>query len=263
MGLSIIDPEGRHMRARTVVLAGLVLTLLTASLVPAHAAAVATDTVTVSATKTVDVEPDLGRVSLGVRVVGDTAAEATDKLAKTATAVVDALKAAGFTAAELSTYGVSLSRVCLSDCRDPHPRDNFHPTPVFGYAGSEGVLIETQRLDKLSEAVDAGVSGGANSIRNVSFDVKDKDAAVLKALKQAMDFANAKAQVLAEEGGRVLGPAIIIIEGRSSAPRAAGVLGSRLGVPPGSSGASAGVPFPIEPPTLSASAHVEVTYQLN
>jgi uncharacterized protein YggE len=80
-----------------------------------------------------------------------------------------------------------------------------------------------------------------------------------------MVFATDKARILAETGGRSLGPAILISEGRTEAPmayRSSAAAGMIV------SDATAGRPrrpanpFPIEPPTLSASARVQVTFSL-
>ena len=225
------------------------------------------DTVTVEARREVDVEPDIGRVTLGVRAKGLTAEAASDRLTDKARRVLDALAAAGFTDEELSTGNINLDRRCLRSCRDPNPNDDERPTPVFGYVGSAGIEIETEDLDSIGEAIDVGVGAGATGIRNVSFDVKDKSEAVKEALRQAMVLATEKAQVLAETGNRTLGRALVIIEGNAREPRAFSASESTLNAVFGrvSDGGSAGGgsnPFPIEPPTLSASARVEVTFEL-
>ena len=228
-----------------------------------------TDTVTVEAKREVDIEPDLGTVSLGVRVHAPSAERATDKLANRTRAVIGALESNGFTDEEIETYGVQLQRVCLDNCRDPNPRDDKVPTPVMGYRGTAGVRVETNALDRIGRVIDVGIGAGANSIRGITFEVEDKSAAVQEALRQAMEFATNKARILAETGGRELGPAIIITEGNTRAPdvyavpQADRVVAAR-GATAGGTGSGGGSnPFPVEPPTLSASARVTVTFELN
>lgn len=218
------------------------------------------DTVTVSARESVDVEPDIGRVTLSVRSEGDTAQEASDLLTDRARDVIDALEAAGFTDDEIDTVNVNLDRRCLRYCRRDARRD-----PIVGYVGSAGVRVETGELDRLGEVIDIGIDAGASGINGVSFDVEDDSAAVNEALRQAMLFAQEKATTLAETGNRTLGRALIIIEGNSSAPRRFDVSRAALaGFTSGGGSSSGGSnPFPIEPPTLSASARVQVTFQLN
>ena len=223
------------------------------------------NTVTVGARRTIDVEPDLGILTLGVSSKGLTAQAASDRLTDKARAVLRALRGAGFSNNELSTVDVNLFRTCLAKCRDRNPDDNFKPTPVIGYRMFAGIRLETGALDRLGEAIDVGIGAGATSLRGVRFEKEDKAEAVNEALRQAMVIAVDKARILAETGGRELGPAIIITEGRTQAPIAFDVQGDTLqatfsAVEGG--GTSAPNPFPIEPPTLSASARIVVTFEL-
>ncbi len=221
------------------------------------------NTVTVGATKEVDVEADIGRAVFGVRTTDVSARDATSELSVRTRSVLDALRDAGFTNEELSTGEVRLSRTCIRRCIDPNPRDNVAPDRVMGYVGSATVKLETNQLDRLGPAVDAAVRGGARSIRNISYDVENKDAAVLEALRQAMQFARAKGEVIAEEAGRELGPAITIVEGRTYRPEMYTVADELLGKTiRDAGGAAAAIPFPVEPPTLKASARVTVTWEL-
>ena len=258
---------GRARTGALIAVSGLIIgALLGPTSVTAQEAGTK-DTVTVEARREVDVEPDIGRVTLGVRAKDLTADTATERLTNRARRVLDALKAAGFTEEELSTGNVNLDRRCLRLCRDPNPNDDERPEPVFGYVGSAGIEIETEDLDAIGEAIDVGIGAGATGIRNVSFDVKDRSEAVKEALRQAMVLATDKARTLAETGNRTLGRALVIIEGSAREPRAfffsssdlraAGVQGQVIPAPGEPSN-----PFPIEPPTLSASARVEVTFEL-
>ena len=251
------------MRRTYRFLSGVVICAsLLAIAVPA-AAQEAINTVTVAAIKNVDVEADIGRASFGVRTEDASAKVATSELSERTASVLRALKNAGFTTDELATTSVRLQRTCIRRCKDPNPRDNIPPDRVMGYQGSAVVSLDTKRLDRLGAAVDAAVDGGANSIRSVSYDVEDKDAAVLEALRQAMVFAKAKAQVIAQEAGRTLGPAIIVEEGRTSAPNSYVVADSLFGAILDRGGAASGsIPFPVDPPTLNATARVTVTWEL-
>jgi uncharacterized protein YggE len=222
------------------------------------------DTVTVAASRSVDIEPDIGTIIFGVRSKGSTAESAIDKLSDRTRAVLDALRADGFTDEELSTESVTLDRRCIKNCRRTKGEDG--PKPVTGYVASAAVRLETKRLEELGAAIDTGVSAGASSIRRVSFDLEDKTAAVEEALRQAMQQATRKAQVLAEAGDRQLGTALVITEGRTVAPRSFAVTADYLNASSagtvGGSGSTSN-PFPIEPPTLEASARVQVTFRLN
>jgi uncharacterized protein YggE len=88
--------------------------------------------------------------------------------------------------------------------------------------------------------------------------VKDKTEAIKQALREAMAFATAKAEVLAAEGDRTLGRALIIEEQGTKAPRS--IPAPLAAPPPSGAAASGGVPFPIRPPKLTATATVFVTF---
>ena len=220
------------------------------------------DTITVSATGKVDVEPDLGTVVLGISSRARTAQVAAERLATRTRRVIRALKEAGFTSDEISTEGINLFRRCFDDCRDPHPNDNIEVEPVFGYVGSSGVRVETSRLKQVGRIIDVGIGAGASSVRTVFFSVEDKSAAVQEALVEAMDIAIAKADVLAEAAGRTRGAALIILEGRTIRPRNFYLEPQALADYAFAGGASGSSSFPIELPTLSASGHIEVTFEL-
>lgn len=220
-----------------------------------------TDTVTVGAEREIDVDPDLVRMVFGVRTKGRSADGTLGKLATRSNAVLDALRDAGYSDDELTTQDVSLQRSCLRNCRDRDPRDGKRPEPVVGYRASSDIVVETAAIERVGETIDVAIDAGANRIQRVVFDVEDKREAVKSALRDAMAFATEKAQVLAESGNRELGPAMVIEEGRTRAPRPVGVAGAAL-EQSGGGGPSQAPPIEVEPPTLSASARVTVTFEL-
>ena len=251
------------LRRTAAILAMAMATVAVAAAGPAHAQE-AVNTVTVGASEKVDIEADIGTATFGVRTKDRSASEATSEMSQQTDAILDALRNEGFTNAELSTDNVRLTRECIRKCRDHDPKDGVPPERIMGYVGSAAVIVETNQLNRLGRAVDAAVAAGADSIRGIDYDVEDKDAAVLEALRQAMQQAKAKGEVIAQEAGRTLGPALIVEEGRTQAPGTyslvdnldSAALGATIPNP------SASIPFPVEPPTLNASARVTVTWEL-
>lgn len=213
------------------------------------------DTVTVEARRKVDIAPDIGIVSLGVGAKGATARQATDELTDETRAVIRALEGVGFTDEEISTVDVALARRCLEFCRSKTRE------PVMGFVGTAGVRVQTSQIDRLGEVIDVGIEAGADRIRGVAFDVADKAEAEKEALRRAMQLAMDKAQVLAETGGRTRGRALVIEEGGTRAPERF-VVDQAFAAAAGRAAGSSDNPFPIEPPTLKASARVVVTFEL-
>src|SRR5918999_842137 len=90
---------------------GVALTLVAGGTLPA-AAQEALNTVTVAATKRVDVDADIGRATFGVRTEDTSATTATSELSTRTRDVLNALRDAGFTNTELATGNVRLERQC-------------------------------------------------------------------------------------------------------------------------------------------------------
>lgn len=203
------------------------------------------NTVTVAAGASVELEADIATLTFGVRARSDDASTATRRVGRKTRSVVAALEAAGVTDEELTVGGVSLRR--SYDRRG---------TPT-GYVASVAVKVKTERLGALGRIIDAGVAGGAGSLR-LAYNVKDRTAAVDQALRDAMVLARAKATALAEADGRQVGPAIVISEYNATPPRAVSYEAAGLA---GGSAADTST-IPLEAPILSAKARITVTFEL-
>lgn len=208
-----------------------------------------TNTVTVAAGGKVELEADIATVAFGVRAAHVEAATATRKVAEKTQSVVDALGRAGVTDEELTVGGVRLNR-------KTDRKGNF-----LRYVASVSVRVKTERLGAIGAIIDAAVSAGATSIRSLEYDVKDRSAGVQQALREAMAFARAKAEALAEVEGREVGPAIVISEHDSRPPRAA-EFDTRDAVSGGVVSEALAVTIPLVAPTLTAQARITVTFEL-
>lgn len=223
-----------------LVVAALVATLV---LAPSTAGAGAQEIVTVGSGAKVEMKADLLKVLIGVRAQRKTASAAENSLSQKAHKVIGALKAAGFK--NVKTTDIHISR-------------QTEKGKLTGYLGSLSLKIQTGNTKAAGKIIDVATQAGASSVRDVSFDVKDKRAAIEQALAEAMDFAKVKARVLAESADRQLGRALKILEGSTEAPRAVHLAGRDFS----GGGGSGGKPLPIKPPKLSASARIRVTFEL-
>ena len=211
-----------------------------------------TNTVTVAAGSTIEMEADVATVSFGIRASSQEASTATRTAAEKTQSVVDALTAAGVTQDELTVGGVTLDR-------RTDRKGNF-----LRYVAGTVVKIKTERLGRLAEFIDAAVAGGASSVRGLSYNVSDRSGAVDQALREAMEFARAKATALAAAENRQVGPAIVISEYDSRSPRSVSYELEGISSAAGSSGgADAAASFvPLVPPTIEAHARITVTFEL-
>lgn len=78
------------------------------------------------------------------------------------------------------------------------------------------INITTKNLDSVGEIVDRAVKAGANQVQGIRFDVQDKQALQLEALKLAVQQGMGKAEAMAEAAGVTLGELVSMSESYSS-----------------------------------------------
>lgn len=205
---------------------------------PAHGDSTQTDVVTTNGHGVVTAVPDEADVSAGVRTNAGTAAQALAENARTASAVVDALRRAGGTG--LQTEEVSLY---------PQTDAQGH---VTGYTAQNTVSAKSKIADA-GALIDAAVAAGANTVDGPTLDVSDSDALYRDALEKAVENARAKALALADAGGFGLGPVTTVVEqGAASPPVFQPLAGADRAA--GST--------PVEPGTQDVTADVTVSFTI-
>jgi uncharacterized protein YggE len=161
--------------------------------------------ITVTGDGTVDVTPNQASFDFGVTTQGTTAAQAMNRNASQARAIVHALKKAGINPSDIQTTQVSL-----------WPQTSSDGTRITGYQASNSVHV-TARLGQSGALVDAAVRAGANNVSGPNLDTADKASSYNEALKKAITDAKGKAQAIADGAGLTLGPLVKIQEGGDSA----------------------------------------------
>lgn len=195
-------------------------------------------TITVTGNGTVDATPDQASFDFGVTTNGATAAEALNRNASEAQAIVDALKQAGVDSSDVQTTQVSLWPQTSNDGRE-----------ITGYQASNSVQV-TAALGKAGALVDAAVAAGANNVDGPNLDTADKSSLYDQALKQALGDAKGKAQAIADGAGLTITGVEKVTEGGQASP-----------LPYyGPMAAAAKSSVSIEPGTQQIQASVTVTY---
>lgn len=194
----------------------------------------------------VRIAPDLATIQLGVTTQADSAAEAMRQNATRQNAVIEALRGAGLTDADIQTSGLNLSP--LMDYGDGQaPR-------VTGYQASNMVAIRVTDMAGLGGVLDAIVEAGANEIRGIDFTRENGRDAVDEARRDAVADARRKAEVLAEAAGLTLGPVLSLRD----QPR--GHDGPRPMMR--MEAAMDNISTPVQPGELTMQAAVEIEYAL-
>jgi uncharacterized protein YggE len=192
---------GRRLRfvtRRTLAVLSIALLLITAGCLGATPASTtgpaadtdgSTPTVSVSASGSVSVEPDLAVVTLAVEATADSADAAREQVATDVAAVRDALADLGLAADAVTTAAFGI-----------HPEYDYSGDrrEVVGYRAVHALTVESG-VDEAGAVIDAAVGAGAVRVNGVQFTLTDdtRQSAREQALGVAMGNAAADAGAIA------------------------------------------------------------------
>lgn len=155
--------------------------------------------------------PDRATISMGVQTRALTASKASADNAVKQRAVIDAIKAQGIGADQISTvnYNLNAEQVYNPQAGDKAPR-------VTGYVATNTVRVEVKKVDQVGALIDVAIAKGANDISSLDFHSSAPDSLRRVALADAYRQAAADATVLAQAAGGQLGELIELSTGESS-----------------------------------------------
>lgn len=169
------------------------LSLLFVLLLMLPAAALADTKISVTGSATVQAEPDMVTLSLGVEETKSDVAAAQATVNEKLAAVVEALKNAGIDEKDIQTDYYSIYNNFNSD--DPESSQ---------YVASCSLNVIVRDLSKAGETIDLAVAAGANQVGGVTFGVADLTALQDKALELAVADGIRRAGVMAKAAGVTL-----------------------------------------------------------
>ena len=164
----------------------------------------------VTGSGSVSYQPDIARISLGVRAESASAAAAANMVNARAASVIAALRKLGIADADLTTSDYSIQY---------QPPDDSQPQPIAGPNSTtsvaprrpaQGTYVATESIDvksalsKAGQVLDAGVASGANETNGIAFDTSARTALYREALSRAVADARAQAEILAKAAGVTL-----------------------------------------------------------
>jgi len=192
-------------------------------------------TLSVAATETVSVEPDLAILHIGFDTASEDAKAAYADGARASNAIIAAVKQAGIPETLIRSESQYLDR----DWSKPHK---------FKLTQQWTVKVPPERA---AEILDIAVTAGATSSGEIDWTVKDEKAVEQEALEQAAARAKQNAEVLAKAMGVRLGSLIYLSNQISpTGPRPMVMYNALAGV------AKAAPPLSIEPHQVSREATV-------
>jgi uncharacterized protein YggE len=166
------------------------------------------DTVSVTGTSHVRVQPDRFSFSVGVQTMAPTVEEAVNQNNAAVANVIAALKKGGAAPDEIQTSGFSI-----------YPQQDYQQgrSPrILGYQVSNNITVTKKDVAAAGRLLQAAINAGVNTSSGLTFGVSDPARGRDQGLRAAFDDARGKAALLAQAAGRTLGPVVSITEG--SAP---------------------------------------------
>lgn len=231
---------------RLTVLCFVTLALVAGSIIPASAQTAEPGKLQVTGSAVVLGNPDIAHITLGVETESTSAQEAAGENAEQMAAIIAALKELGLTDQALATSGYN-----IYSTSQVLNRGTAEERTVTLYRVQNRLTITTRDLDQVGEIVDRAVRAGANQVQGISFDVEDKQALQLEALKKAVQQARGKAQAMAEAAEVELGPLTLLTESYSSYAPMVTAMAYRL---------DAAASTPIAPGEVEISATVQLEF---
>ena len=175
--------------------------------------------ISVSATGTAELAPDLAIVTMSVRTEESTARRAltvnNDKMAQ----VLQALAESGIADTDVQTSGFSIN----PRIQYPNKREPGAVPKTIGYTVQNTLTVRVKDLSRVGAVLDQSVSLGVNRGGSIRFSNLDPADAIEQARIEAVERARGKAETLATAAGVALGQILKITE-QTRQPRAAPII---------------------------------------
>ena len=246
--------------------------------IPASADTEMPKLLTVSAFGQVTAKPDQATVHLGVQTDGPTAAAAMQANGERTNAMIGRVLALGVEEKDIQTTSLSLFPVfgrpgilgdgaVAADPGEPVTVPVATPTPiparppvapvpaVVSYRAVTNLMVTVRDLSKTVWVIDAGIQSGANLMSGVNFGLSNPEGLQGEAMRNAVQAARAKANVLAQEAG-------VTIVGVQNVSEGGGYPGPFPAVGPflGKGGDGSQPVVPVEPGQLTVTSSVNIAY---
>lgn len=188
-------------RAVVIVLALAVLAALVDAAVVRHRELAPRRVLVASGSAEVEVEPDIARISLGVKATRDTPTAAATEVRKGVASIKAALADLG-----VGEDAIETSELYLGEAQEYNYQTRR--TELLGYKAYHWlrVTLKNEDFDKLPDVVDSAIAAGATRLHDLTFELEDDTPVRARALAEATQAARLKAQEMAgAAGARIVG----------------------------------------------------------
>ncbi len=201
----------------------------------------------VTATGSVYLVPDVVDIDLGVQTQSASVGSAVSSNNRLSAAVLAALTGQGVASSDIQTTYFNVTPQQMYD-------NTGTPTGEVTYWVDNTVHVRLRQPDKLGDVLQAAIGAGANNVQGVTYSVSDPSQAQAEARQKAIDTAQTRAHLLASAAGITLGePQTITSSVGLPGPRTTGAAAAE---------APAGSNVPVSPGSLEVQVQVTITYSL-
>jgi uncharacterized protein YggE len=209
-------------------------------------------TIVVTGQGEVTAAPDLVVVAVAVETVAPKAADAVGENASRSAKVAAALKSLIGKDDKLTTTRYSL------DPRYEQAKPGQPSEPrIIGYVAHNEVQVETHKIDSAGALLDGAIAAGANRVSSLQFTLSNRN----EQLRSALERAGAEARAQAESVAKALDVKLksVVSATTSTTP----IVQPRFFEGRAMAAMAASPPTPVEPGTVSVSASLQVTYEID
>ncbi len=202
-------------------------------------------TITVSATGTVEVVPDIAHFTAAIVADAASAGDALKRNSTAMAALIAGLKTAGIEARDIVTRGFQL------EPRYVHENDG-RAARIDGYQATNEVAVTVRSISRLGSLLDEIVRLGATRMSGLTFEFSAADKLRDEARWKAVANARRKAELYAKAAGAEVGQVMVINE-LPAGPGPRPLLAARM---------ATSDEVPVEKGSQSLEANVTVTWEL-
>jgi uncharacterized protein YggE len=195
--------------------------------------------------------PDEATVRLGIVRQATSAQTAQEQANAAGQEILSAIQKAGAAANQIQT-----ARLVLSPVYAPRSPDSRDAPRIVAYNATNTVSVRLDNLSIIGPVIDAGLKAGANQIEGVVFGLRNDLPSRQQALKQAVEEARSKAQVMADAAHVNLVEVFEVSEGGVS------VL-DRFEAPLNGRVMAAAAEAPVSPGQIEVRASVTIRYRIS
>jgi uncharacterized protein len=193
--------------------------------------------------------PDQAVVRLGIVRQSPNAQTAQEQANAVAQEILTSIRRVGIADQQIQT-----SRLILSPVYAPRTPDSRDAPKIVAYNATNSVSVRIDNLSLVGAVIDAGLKAGANQLEGVQFGLRNDLPAREQALKEAVNEARSKAQVMANALNVNLAEVLEATEGGVSiVPASEGAVAGRLAL---------AAETPVSPGQIQVHANVTIRYRI-